>query len=293
VLIIRTWNVGCGCGHSSATGMDDVGFIDTLLDVLVANYAIDTNRIYATGMSNGGFMSYRLACELSSRIAAIAPVAASMSLNNCTPQRPVPIIHFHSYLDSNVPFNGGIGDGVSDHYNPPLDSVLNAWAEINGCQSGRLTSQDDVEFTKYQWTDCECGAEIEWYLTQDGGHSWPGGEQTLIGDPVSHVISANDLMWDSFSQHSLDCNIVSSTNDDLPEILGSIIYPNPSSGEFEINVPLNQNSTIYIYDHYGSVLNFHRDGQKVFIPEFANGLYLIKVFSEGQEIISTFLLINE
>ena len=94
VLNVRTWNAGWCCGNSSSSNVDDVGFIDSLLDTLVDRYAIDTNRIYATGMSNGGFMSYRLACELSDRIAAIAPVSASMSVTGYIPSRPVPIIHF-------------------------------------------------------------------------------------------------------------------------------------------------------------------------------------------------------
>ena len=85
VLNIRTWNAGWCCGFASLLKINDVGFIDALLDTLINQYSIDTNRIYATGMSNGGFMSYRLACELSDRIAAIAPVASSMSLTSCVP----------------------------------------------------------------------------------------------------------------------------------------------------------------------------------------------------------------
>jgi len=87
VFDIRTWNAGRCCGFASTSDVDDVGFINALIDTLLANYSIDMNRVYATGMSNGGFMSYRLACEISDRIAAIAPVAASMSADVCDPIR--------------------------------------------------------------------------------------------------------------------------------------------------------------------------------------------------------------
>ena len=133
-LNIRTWNAGGCCGYSQDNDIDDVGFINALLDSLIADHPIDENRIYATGMSNGGMMAYRLACELSDRIAAIAPVAATMVYTDCAMENDIPVIHFHSYLDSNVPYDGGIGDGFSDHYNPPLDSVLNAWADFSACE---------------------------------------------------------------------------------------------------------------------------------------------------------------
>ncbi len=125
-LKIRTWNAGWCCGWASRTNVNDVGFISALIDTLIEKYAVDAKRVYATGMSNGGFMAYRLACELPDKIAATAPVAASMSMTDCTPSRPVPVIHFHSYLDKNAPYPGGIGEGPSDHYNPPQDSVMNA-----------------------------------------------------------------------------------------------------------------------------------------------------------------------
>lgn len=292
VISIRTWNAGWCCGHSSATGVDDVGFIDTLLDVLIADYAVDTNRIYATGMSNGGFMSYRLACELSDRIAAIAPVAASLSLRECTPRRPVPIIHFHSVLDSSVPYEGGIGDGVSDHYNAPLDSVLNAWAGKNGCQSGKLTIQDDADFSNYQWTDCDCSADIEWYLTKDGGHSWPGGNQTVIGDPTSEVINANELMWEFLSQHSLDCNIVSSTKNAAPEVANDIAFPNPSSGIINLDSSIDQHAHISLFDLSGRRIPSIKKDQSIFVSEFSNGIYFLRIQQEDR-VISTKILLEK
>lgn len=228
-LNIRTWNAGGCCGYAMNNDIDDVGFIDALLDTLIDAYSIDTLRIYATGMSNGGFMSYRLACELSERIAAIAPVSASMTIAVCEPARPVPVIGIHSYLDTSVPYLGGIGDGVSNHYNSPQDSVQTAFALHADCAVLNDTIQHDAQLTVVRWHDCDCQQEMLLYMTQDGGHSWPGGNGTGIGDPPSQTVSANDLMWDFFQQHALDCLSTPVASAPAPAS-GITIGPQPTDG---------------------------------------------------------------
>jgi|JYMV01.1.fsa_nt_gi polyhydroxybutyrate depolymerase len=200
----RTWNAGECCGYASFANIDDVGFIDALITILTSQYNIDTTRIHATGVSNGGFFAYRLACELSNKIASIAPVASSMTLDYCTPDRPVSIIHFHSVNDTRVPYQGGVGSGFATHYNPPIDSILNIWSNINVCLNIDETIISNGLYTYRNWSNCECGNEIIYYLTQDGGHSWPGGIPTATGDSVSNYINATDLMWDFFQQHTID-----------------------------------------------------------------------------------------
>ncbi len=227
LLGIRTWNAGTCCGFASANNIDDVGFIAALVDTLVANYSIDPNRIYATGMSNGGFMCYRLACELSDRIAAIAPVASSSTAPFCSPERAVPIIHFHSYLDTNVPFQGGVGSGFSNHHNPPLDSLLNAWSVYNNCQLTNDTLRDADDFDIFRWGNCSCDAEIRLYITHDGGHSWPGGIASPVGDPPSQFVNADDLMWDFFQQFSLDCSVTAVAERETKKTK-ILLYPNPA-----------------------------------------------------------------
>ena len=233
VFGISAWNAGWCCGWASNNNIDDVGFINALIDTLTVQYSIDTSRIYATGMSNGGFMAYRLACELSDRIAAIAPVAASMSMTTCAPQRPVPIISFHSYLDTNVPYHGGVGSGTSGHYNSPQDSILNAWSAMNACSITNDTIINNSQFLHRKWSNCDCERDIEQYVTQDGGHSWPGGNQTILGDPVSNFINANDLMWTFFQQYNLDCDPLSVIDLHI-ENSKVEIYPNPTSGHINI-----------------------------------------------------------
>ena len=204
LLKARTWNAGSCCDYASSNNINDVKFISELIDKLVAEYKINPKKVYATGHSNGGMLSYRLACELSNKIAAIAPNASTMVVTQpCNAGRAVPILHMHSINDKNVPYNGGVGSGFSDHYNPPLDSVMNVWKVKNQClQAPTVISNSGYTLTK--WLNCSSATAIHYYLTKDGGHAWPGGSPgSLFGDNPSTAINANDLLWDFFQQHSL------------------------------------------------------------------------------------------
>ena len=276
VLDIRTWNAGWCCGYASNSNIDDVGFINALLDTLIQKYAIDTSRIYATGMSNGGFMAYRLACELSNRIAAIAPVSASMTMTDCSPSRPVPIIHFHSFADASIPYTGGVGEGVSNHYNPPLDSVLNAWATINNCAVRNDTLTANSEYTHVVWSGGTCGSEVQLYITEDGGHSWPGGRQTVIGDPVSEYINADDLMWDFFQQYSLDCESTDILDKPDQNKVNFEVFPNPTNGIFTIKLPDSLNDFIVmVYDASGKQILKSRNSTTFDLSNQPTGIYYV------------------
>ena len=288
VFDIRTWNAGWCCGHASATNIDDVGFINTLLDTLIMNYPIDINRIYATGMSNGGFMSYRLACELSDRIAAIAPVAASMTMLECNPDRAVPVMDFHSYLDFNVPYQGGVGSGPSTHYSPPIDSILSVWSQFNDCMVVSDTITNNTQFMHVVWSDCDCNYQIEQYVTQDGGHSWPGGQATPLGDPTSNFINATDLMWDFLSKYSLDC--IDTSTKLVEEKNDLFIYPNPTNRtiNFEINNNLT-NLKIAIYNTLGVPIFTTRENRAVDVSQLLPGTYIAKVAFDGKQIWRKFI----
>ena len=108
-----TWNGGNCCGYAMQNNVDDVAFTRSLLDDLATVANVDSKRVFATGISNGGIMCYRLASELSDRIAAIAPVAGTMGTETCNPKRPVSVMHFHGTDDTFLPFKGGKGKGVS------------------------------------------------------------------------------------------------------------------------------------------------------------------------------------
>ncbi|MEO8589485.1 MAG: PHB depolymerase family esterase [Flavobacteriales bacterium] len=295
-LGIRSWNAGWCCGYSSTNSIDDVGFIDSLLDTLENELAIDTLRIYATGMSNGGFLSYRLACELSDRIAAIAPVAASMSMTDCAPARSMPVIAFHSYLDESVPYLGGIGTGISAHYNPPLDSVQNAFASHAACAVLNDTLQDDVEMTVISWHECDCAQEVLTYMTHDGGHSWPGGVQSPIGDPTSTVIDADDLMWAFFQQYTLDCALPAGAPA-LPGLSGLAVYPNPTADAWRVVLPVDQGATrLRLFDAMGRAVRTitipaGQRGVTVTTEGLAHGTYLLRT-SNAQDDMQRLMVVE-
>ena len=297
-LNIRTWNAGGCCGYAMTNSIDDVGFIDALLDTLIASLAIDTQRIYATGMSNGGFMSYRLACELSERIAAIAPVSASMTINTCAPTRSMPVIGLHSYLDTSVPYLGGIGDGISDHYNSPQDSVQAAFALHANCAVLNDTILDNAEMTVIRWNECDCGQEMLLYMTHDGGHSWPGGEDTGPGDPPSVVISANDLMWDFFEQYTLDCAGPTGTTeppfDSAQGGPGIAVFPNPA--ENAITVTGHALTRLTLLDMSGREMGTMSvqptDVVQWALGSLTPGAYVLQAEDSGGRVGTTLLIIH-
>lgn len=206
VLKARTWNAGGCCDYAVTQNINDVKFISLLIDKLVTTYKINPKKVYATGHSNGGMLAYRLACELSNKIAAIAPNGCTMVAATCNPSRPVPVLHMHSVLDTNVPYQGGVVNGIGTQgvYLPPLDSVMNAWSQKNTCATIAQVIVNDNNYKLTKWTGCNGNAAIHYYLTKDGGHGWPGG---LPGGPNSDipstVINANNLLWDFFQQYQL------------------------------------------------------------------------------------------
>ncbi len=294
LLNIRTWNAGGCCGYAMNNDIDDVGFISALIDSLSNELAIDNNRIYATGMSNGAFMSFRLACELSEEIAAIAPVAGTMNVDQCEPSRAVPIIQFHSFEDSNVPYLGGIGDGVSNHYNPPIDSVQNAWAVMNGCNIINDTLYNGSDYTHIRWSDCDCMYEQQFYITTDGGHSWPGGMQTAIGDLPSEFINANDLMWDFFQLYSLECE--TSAVRENPELQFKV-FPNPAESQVFIEFPsqIPNDGRLKVQDVNGKLLFSEKikgTRNEIDLSAFPAGIYFLHFENTSFSVIEKVVKLN-
>jgi polyhydroxybutyrate depolymerase len=175
----RSWNAGECCLPASNTGIDDVGFLNALLDRVEAGYPISANGVYVTGLSNGGMMAYRLACEDATRLAAIAPVAGSLLVTGCSPSRPVSVIAVHGAADTTVPPLGG--PGPADQVNhPPALTTLQQFAGYDGCAaSPTVTSHGAVH--EHDWNRCRAGTEVAYYLLSGVGHRWPD----LTGDPIN------------------------------------------------------------------------------------------------------------
>ncbi|MEX0786487.1 MAG: flexitail domain-containing putative surface protein [Dehalococcoidia bacterium] len=200
---------------------DDVAFLNNVLDAVEAALCVDTNRVFSTGISNGAMMSVRLACSLSARVAAIAPIAGAYypqlsldeppgpfhnSAETCDDTRPVPVIAFHGTDDTSVPFEGG-GSAVS--FRLPIDNdtadedVMEEWAAHNGCTSGRQESVISGEVRLVEYSTCDDGATLQLYIVDGGGHTWPGAPDAPPLGYTTHDISATDLMWEFFQQHPL------------------------------------------------------------------------------------------
>jgi polyhydroxybutyrate depolymerase len=199
----RSWNAGRCCGYGVSRAVDDVAFIRELIDTLARSHAIDRQRVFVTGASNGAMMAHRLACELSDRIAAIAPVAGTPQVDACEPSEPVAVIAFHGTDDAYVPFEGGDGPMASDHRNdPPVREAMAAWGRRNRCEPTPFTMEDG-DITKDLYNNCAGSVEVVLYTIKGGGHSWPGGRRGwMFGDRPTDQISATELMWRFFKQHA-------------------------------------------------------------------------------------------
>ncbi|MGH7192480.1 MAG: alpha/beta hydrolase family esterase [Candidatus Saccharimonadales bacterium] len=204
------WNGGKCCGSAVKENVDDVAFIDALLDDLLRNYPVDAQRIFATGMSNGGIMAYRLAAELSDRIAAIAPVAGSLSIEVGDLKRPVSVIHFHGTKDEFVPFEGGKGSkSITGTHFLSAEQSVGFWVKANGCDESPRTellskSGDEMTVTRKNYGAGKGGAEVALVVIDGAGHTWPGKKPPtrMLGKSALNI-SANDLMWDFFQRHRL------------------------------------------------------------------------------------------
>jgi polyhydroxybutyrate depolymerase len=207
---VLTFNGGNCCGYAMKNKIDDVEFTRKILDDLAKSANIDPKRVFATGMSNGGIMSYLLASELSDRIAAIAPVGGPMGTETCKPKRPVSVIHFHGTDDKHAPFKGGKGKGPSGTDFFSVDHSIQTWVKVNGCHKEPVVirlpdkAKEGTTIIRKTYGGGKNGSEVVLVLIEGGGHTWPGQEPRLkmLGKSTKNI-SANDLMWEFFEKHPM------------------------------------------------------------------------------------------
>jgi polyhydroxybutyrate depolymerase len=197
----KIWHVERGAGLTR-----DVRFISALIDTLEAVYNIDTTRVYANGLSNGGGMSFVLSCTLSDRIAAVGMVGAAhvLPFSWCKDHRPVPVITFHGTADPAVPYKGGFS-WVAPNRFPSIPAFTANWARRNGCGTNPVDSVVAADVTRREYTNCADDAAVVLYTIKGGGHTWPGGQplpEWFVGS-TSNGVDATSQMWAFFREHPL------------------------------------------------------------------------------------------
>jgi polyhydroxybutyrate depolymerase len=215
-----TWNAGGCCAYAERNKIDDVGFTCALLDDLATRVHIDRVRVYATGISNGGMMAYRLGVEAADLVAAIAPVAGALIVETSGPARPMPLMLFNSVDDSYVPYEGHLGllGRISNATRypsvPSVDEEVARWRGFDGCPpnaqvgptlKGAPGSADaNNSATRYEWAPCKSGSKIVLWKLADSGHVWPGATRSVFFlGKGTQVIDANDQIWQFFRKFSL------------------------------------------------------------------------------------------
>jgi len=211
---LLTFNGGGCCGYAMENKIDDVAFTRALLDDLATVIHVDANRVYATGLSNGGIMTQHLASELSDRIAAIAPVGGPLMMDAVNAKRAVPVMHFHGTTDAYAPFQGGYGKGSFGRKGVTnfrsVEHTIQAWVKHNGCNAAPEVvplpdkAADGMKCTRKNWSGGRDGSEVVLIEIEGGGHTWPGMKPIveMLG-PSTMDISANDLMWEFFEKHPM------------------------------------------------------------------------------------------
>ena len=278
----RFWNAGI-----SSLLVDDISFLSALIDSLDLQYNIDLNRVYSTGMSNGGYMSHTLACELSNRITAIASVTGSIFNTqygtNCHVTRPVPVMQIHGTADPTVPYSGS-------STSMPIDSVVKYWVTKNGCNPvatfsnvPNTSTTDGCTAEHYFYGGGLSGSTVEFYKIIGGLHTWPGFP--FGGSGTNMDINASKEIWRFFNKYRL--NTLTSVAEVDRQNSGINVFPNPATNELNIGFDKTVMPVvaIEITDVLGKViLQEMNTGNQVSLGAFNPGIYFVSVKEGNKEL---------
>lgn len=274
-----------GITHFNAewqSDVDDIGFSSALIDHIASEYSIDLDRVYSTGMSNGGFMSYTLACRLSDRFAAIASVTGTMTipqLSNCTAERAVPVMEIHGTADGTVPYEG-------NDWMAAVDDVVTYWVNHNNCDPNPEVSElpntnttDGSTITKSVYTGGDNNSSVELLKVNGGEHTWPGTAIAFAG--TNQDIDASAVIWEFFSQYDLNGSV--SNTEDLNKSLIQV-FPNPTTNELTIE-GLDLNSLIQVHTMTGQKISSLRTASQtetIDLSHLPKGSYLLCFTNDSQ-----------
>ena len=278
------FNVGWG-----GSSVNDVSFTSALIDTLASSYNLDQERIYSTGMSNGGFMSFKLACELSDRIAAIGSVTGSMTLGaptSCNATHPVPVMQIHGTADATVTYTGSV-------FSEPVPSVVDFWANFNNCGASPTTvnvpntsTTDGTTVERITYSNGDNCSEVVHYKITGGSHSWAGSAFNIAG--TNYDINASIEVWKFVSQYNINGKIDCATNSiDDTDQSSLAIYPNPASSTFSID-GLKQESRFELLSILGErVLSgkVSAASNMIAVSELSKGMYYLKIEGKVFEVV--------
>ena len=277
------WNVG---GFTSTSTVDDVGFTETLLETISNEFNINSDRVYSTGMSNGGYMSFLLACQLSDKFAAVASVTGTMTpqtFNECNPQHPTPILQIHGDTDGTVPYNG------DPNWSKSVNQVLEYWVNFNNCsflptiteiEDVNTSDESTVEHNVYD--NGNNGVTVEHFKVFDGDHDWPGAWGNMD-------INASMEVWKFLSKYNLsDLNGTETIGINDIDKLNINIYPNPSSVFINIEGDFFKSINFEIVSILGKTVmagEINADQKTIDLSPLANNLYFLKIGNASYKIL--------
>ncbi|MHB8467091.1 MAG: CE1 family esterase [Acidimicrobiales bacterium] len=177
-----TWNAGSCCGSARNRQIDDVGFVNAMLDRLIATAPVDGSQVYAAGASNGGMLAYALGCRLADRFQAVFSAGGAQTLGDCHPARPISIVEFHSLADTLVPFYGGVDPKYVGDLTPfgSTQSTFRSWAATDECPTRSVSDAGAGEQVEV-WYGCADSTLLEvWLRITGGGHEWPTAPQAPV-----------------------------------------------------------------------------------------------------------------
>lgn len=278
------WNVGFP-GLSS--NIDDVGFTEALIDELATLYAIDLDRVYATGMSNGGFMSFLLACQLSEKIAAVASVTGSMTqdtFDDCNAQHPTPVLQIHGTEDDVVLYN-------ENNLSLPIPDVISYWVDHNNCETTPTTTTlpdvdvsdgSTIEHSVYE--DGDNGVTTEHMKVIGGGHTWPGSVLNTAG--TNQDIDASMEIWLFFSRYDID-GLLSTDDFENNQVT---IYPNPTQSKINLSLNFSKEVDYKLFSPLGKQLmtgTITSSNAEIDISHLPSNIYFLKVGDQFHKILKS------
>lgn len=271
----NAWNIGFAGGSTA----DDVGFISALIDEFSDLYQINTKRVYSCGMSNGGFMSYELACKIPEKIAAIASVTGSMVANiDCDlNSEGMPVLQIHGTEDQVVPYAGSTGF-------MPIDDVIEFWVEKNGCSiTGTYVTpianndpDDGSTVNHLVHSACNNLKNVELFKVEGGEHTWPGSSFTILG-VTNQDINGSEEIWKFFNRYTLDGASTSVNETSLSNDL--MVSPNPVDRLLQINFA---NNLVILHNSNGIEVGRSTDTQTLDVSQLSSGIYILCIVTDTE-----------